>query len=157
MTFHLDHPDADRCSLGQRRSPSRVRQSTDTVWSMRYGTFENQAPTGQQATLLHSLRSACPTLIVERLGVIEGGQNSDLLLINREWLLRIPKYTQGATALATEVRILRDLQGRATLHGIPRDTIADGRALRVVPVGPGCGGGAGADPRRFRPEQHPLR
>lgn len=43
------------------------------------------------------------------------GQNSDILVVNNDFIFRFPRYTPGIQQLATEVQLLQALQGKLPL------------------------------------------
>jgi aminoglycoside 2''-phosphotransferase len=75
------------------------------------------------APYLARVRATYPELVISSVRVVETeSQFNDVLVINEALVLRFPRNTQAAAALAHEVAVLRRLQGRLPLP-VPNPTL----------------------------------
>jgi aminoglycoside 2''-phosphotransferase len=63
---------------------------------------------------LSQIRTAIPNTPFEKIEQ-SGGQFNDVVVINKEWVFRFPRYREGVTQLASEIRLLEALKGRLPL------------------------------------------
>ncbi len=93
---------------------------------------------------LQVIHGSYPELAIEDVRLNREGQFSDILIADGEIVFRFPKYADGVKGLASEVRILRRIQGRVTLPipnpiYVSRGTQGVGRAFmgyRLIPGEP---------------------
>ncbi|NIV40423.1 MAG: phosphotransferase, partial [Anaerolineae bacterium] len=69
-----------------------------------------------QDAYLQSIRAACPDLDVVSARLNTQGQNSDVVVVNGEWIYRFPKYPHVLENLRTETAILEGVRGRLPLR-----------------------------------------
>lgn len=69
----------------------------------------------RQETYLQSIRRACPDLGLSSIEFNDQGQNSDVVVVNKEFIFRFPKYTHVLERLKTEAAILNGIQGHVPL------------------------------------------
>ncbi len=69
----------------------------------------------KQETYLQSIQKAYPNLDIASVEFNTQGQNSDVVVINKEFIFRFPKYSHVLEGLKTETAILRSIQGCVTL------------------------------------------
>lgn len=69
-----------------------------------------------QDAYLQSIQNAYPDLKVASAEFNAQGQNSDVVVINRELIFRFPKYAHVLENLKTETAILEGVRGRLPLH-----------------------------------------
>ena len=68
-----------------------------------------------QDAYLQSIHEAYPDLDVASAEFNAQGQNSDVVVVNGEFIFRFPKYAHVLERLKTETAILRGIQGYVTL------------------------------------------
>ena len=68
-----------------------------------------------QEAYLQSIREAYPDLMIAAAEFNTQGQNSDVVILNGEFIFRFPKYTHVLQNLRTETAILEGVRGRVTL------------------------------------------
>jgi aminoglycoside 2''-phosphotransferase len=68
-----------------------------------------------QDVYLRSIRSAYPDLDIASAGFNAQGQNSDVVVVNDEFIFRFPKYAHVIEDLRTETAILEAVRGRVPL------------------------------------------
>ncbi len=68
-----------------------------------------------QDAYLQTIREEYPDLVVTSALLNAQGQNSDVVVVNGEFIFRFPKYSHVLERLRTETAILRGLQGRLPL------------------------------------------
>jgi aminoglycoside 2''-phosphotransferase len=69
----------------------------------------------RQEACLQSIRKAFPDLGISSIGFNDQGQNSDVVIVNQEFIFRFPKYPHVLEKLETETAILNGIQGHVTL------------------------------------------
>jgi len=66
---------------------------------------------GKQDVYIQSILEVYPDFPIISVEFIGSGQNSDVLILNGEWVFRFPKYTQALNQLRVEAVILTGIQG----------------------------------------------
>jgi aminoglycoside 2''-phosphotransferase len=79
---------------------------------------------------LSQIRTAIPNTPFDRIEQT-GGQFNDVVIVNREWVFRFPRYREGVAQMACEARLLEALKGRLPLP------IPDPQFQRIDPPVPG--------------------
>ena len=69
----------------------------------------------KQEAYLHRIQEAYPNLDVASVEFNTQGQNSNVAVINKEFIFRFPKYSHAVEKLKTEMAILKSIQGSVTL------------------------------------------
>lgn len=69
----------------------------------------------KQEAYLQRIQEAYPDLDVASVEFNASGQNSDVVIVNREFIFRFPKYAHVLERLKTETALLKSIQGRVTL------------------------------------------
>jgi aminoglycoside 2''-phosphotransferase len=69
----------------------------------------------QQDAYLYSIRSAYPDLEFDMAEINAQGQNSDVVILDRRFVFRFPKYTHVVERLKTETAILEGIKGHLPL------------------------------------------
>lgn len=66
-----------------------------------------------------AIRNHCPGLILDSVDVFGSGQNSDILLVNSQFIFRFPKYAAGIEQLEREAAFLNRIASRVPIE-VPR-------------------------------------
>lgn len=69
----------------------------------------------KQAHYLQSIRTAYPSLHINSVDTIEGGQYNVILVINADTIFRFPRYDDALQPMSNEVHILQSIQGKLPL------------------------------------------
>ena len=67
-----------------------------------------------QILYLSQIRTVMPKVEFSRVEQA-GGQYNDVVIVNREWIFRFPRYREAVNMLAAETRLLESLRGRLPL------------------------------------------
>jgi aminoglycoside 2''-phosphotransferase len=69
----------------------------------------------KQAHYRQAIRKAYPSLHIDSVETIEGGQYNAILVVNGDTIFRFPRFAEALQSMSDEVRVLRGIQGKLPL------------------------------------------